>query len=163
MDFYTPLFSKVVDSSLWDEPDYVIKVFLTMIAKKDRDQVCRGTAYNIAKWSRKTEQEVVNALKILSEPDTKRLEPQPYDGRRVERVDDGWLILNGKYYQDLMGTVNRRAKKAMYEKNRRERKKKFGGSTLLPGEMATVAAESNGASVETTDAMTTGALPERLQ
>lgn len=121
MDFYTPLFSKVVDSSLWDEPDYVIKVFLTMIAKKDRDQVCRGNAYNIAQWSRKTEKEVLDAFVILAEPDTRRLEPQPHDGRRIERVEGGWMILNGKFYQDLMAVVNRRAKKATYEKNRRER------------------------------------------
>lgn len=130
MDFYTPLFSKVVDSSLWDEPDYVIKVFLTMIAKKDRDQVCRGNAYNVAQWSRKTEKEVLAAFKILSEPDRKRIEPQPFDGRRIEKVVDGWLILNGKFYQDLMGTVNRRAQKARYEKNRRERKKD--GDSKIP-------------------------------
>jgi hypothetical protein len=123
MDFYTPLFSKIVDSSLWSEPDYVIKIFLTMIAKKDRDQICRGNAYNISMWARKTEAETVEALKILAAPDKRRLEPQPFDGRRIEKVEDGWLILNGKYYQDLMGKVNRRAKKAKYEKDRRARKK----------------------------------------
>jgi hypothetical protein len=122
MDFYTPIFSKIVDSSLWDEPDYVVKVFLTMLAKKDRDFIVRGNAYNISCWSRKTEAETLDALKILSAPDKRRLEPQPFEGRRIERVEDGWLILNGKYYQDLMGTINRRAKKAMYEKKRRIRK-----------------------------------------
>ncbi len=143
MDFYTPLFSKVVDSSLWDEPDYVIKVFLTMIAKKDRDQVCRGTAYNIAQWSRKTEKEVLAAFKILAAPDTRRLEPQPHDGRRIERVEDGWLILNGKFYQDLMGTINRRAQKATYEKRRRERLSgKVPASHDKPASAAFKAAES---------------------
>ena len=123
MDFYTPIFSKIVDSSLWSEPDFVVKVYLTLLAKKDRDQIVRGTAYNIGTWARKTEQEALEALKILSSPDTRRLEPQPHDGRRIERVADGWLILNGKHYQDLMGQVNRRAKKAQYEKNRRDRLK----------------------------------------
>ena len=134
MDFYTPIFSKIVDSSLWSEPDFVVKIYLTMLAKKDRDQVVRGTAYNIASWAKKTEQEVLTALKILSSPDKRRLEPQPHEGRRIERVEDGWLILNGKYYQDLMGQVNRRAKKAQYEKNRRERLK----SKPLPGEVKAV-------------------------
>ena len=123
MDFYTPLFSKVVDSSLWDEPDFVVKVFLTMIAKKDRDQVVRGNAYNIAKWSRKSEAEVLDALKILAAPDTRRLEPQAHEGRRIERTEDGWKILNGRYYQDLMGDVNRRAYKAQHEKKRRAKAK----------------------------------------
>lgn len=124
MDFYTPLFSKIVDSSIWDEPDFVVKVYLTMLAKKDRDQIVRGTAYHISRWARKTEAETLEALKILASPDTKRLEPQPHQGRRIERVEDGWLILNGKYYQDLMASVNRRAYKANKEKERREREKK---------------------------------------
>jgi hypothetical protein len=123
MDFYTPIFSKIVDSSLWSEPDYVVKVFLTMLAKKDRDQIVRGSAYNIAQWAKKTEAEVLDALKILAAPDTRRLEPQPHEGRRIEHVPEGWLLLNGLYYQDLMQAVNRRAYKAEKEKERRERKK----------------------------------------
>ncbi len=79
-----------------------------MLAKKDRDNVCRGSAFNIASWSKKTEAEVLEALKVLASPDTKRLEPQPFDGRRIEKVDDGWLILNGETYQKLMKDANRR-------------------------------------------------------
>jgi hypothetical protein len=133
MDFYTPLFSKVVDSSLWDEPDFVVKVFLTMLAKKDRDQVVRGTAYNIAQWSKKSEAEVLKALVVLAAPDTKRLEPQPHGGRRIERAPDGWLILNGLFYQDLMGTINRRANKAKYERDRRLRIKIAGDTGAVSG------------------------------
>ena len=142
MDFYTPIFSKIVDSSLWSEPDFVVKVYITMLAKKDRDQVVRGNAFNISSWAKKTEAEVLEALKILSSPDTRRLEPQPHEGRRIEKVEDGWLILNGKYYQDLMGQVNRRAKKAQYEKNRRERMK--GKDKPLPGEEKAVRAFGDG-------------------
>jgi hypothetical protein len=126
MDFYTPIFSKIVDSSLWSEPDYVVKVFLTLLAKKDRDQIVRGSAYNIACWAKKTEAEVMDALKLLAAPDTRRIEPQPHEGRRIERTPEGWLILNGLYYQNLMSTVNRRAYKAGKEKERRERKKLAG-------------------------------------
>lgn len=126
MDFYTPVFARIVDSSLWSEPDYVVKVFLTLLAKKDRDQVVRGSAYNIACWAKKTEAEVLDALKILAAPDGRRIEPQPHEGRRIERVEDGWLILNGLYYQNLMSTVNRRAYKAEKERERRQRKRLVG-------------------------------------
>ena len=141
MDFYAPLFSKIVDSSLWSEPDYVVKVFLTMIAKKDRDQVCRGNAYNIGQWARKSEKEVLDALRILSSPDTKRLEKQPHEGRRIAKVDDGWLILNGKYYEAQMQIINRRAYKASKEKEYRKRSKK---DQPLPGEAAGVKAHGDG-------------------
>lgn len=108
MNTWTPLWSKIVDSSLWEEQDFVVKVFITMMAKKDADDICRGSAYNIANWSRKTEAETLEALKILSSPDTKRLEPQPYEGRRIEKVEDGYLILNSKYYKEMMSKMYRR-------------------------------------------------------
>ncbi len=82
MSYYVPIFSKIVDSSLWTEPDFVVKVFITMLAKTDRDNICRGNAFNIAQWSKKTEAEVIEALKILASPDTRRLEPQEFEGRR---------------------------------------------------------------------------------
>lgn len=108
MNHYVPLFSKIVDSSLWSEPDTVIKVFLSMLAKKDKDDVVRGSAFAISQWARKSEVEVIEALKVLSSPDTKRIEPQPFDGRRIEKVKEGWLVLNGAYYQREMQKVNRR-------------------------------------------------------
>ena len=126
MEFYTPISSRIVDSSLWDEDDYVIKIFLTMAVKKDRDHVVRGSAYNIAMWSKKKEEEVIRALEILSSPDSKRLEPQPFEGRRIEKVEDGWLILNGQYYQDMMGIINRRAYKARKQWEYRRKKRVAG-------------------------------------
>ena len=112
MTGYTPIFSKIVDSSLWEEPDCVVKVFLTMLAKKDGDNVVRGNAFNISRWAKKTEAETLEALKVLSSPDTRRIEPQPFEGRRIEKVDEGWRLLNGEFYQNLMRDINRRAYKA---------------------------------------------------
>lgn len=124
MTGYTPIFSKIVDSSLWCEPDLVVKVFLTMLAKKDADNVVRGSAFNISQWAKKTELEVLDALKILASPDTRRLEPQLYEGRRIEKVEDGWLLLNGEMYQQLMMKINRRAYKTAHEAARREKEAK---------------------------------------
>lgn len=106
--YYVPLFSKIVDSSLWDEPDYVVKIFITILVKKDKDDIVRASAYNISRWARKTEAEVLEALKILSSPDSRRLEPQLFEGRRIERVEGGWKILNAEHYQREMRAANRR-------------------------------------------------------
>ena len=124
MDTFAPIFSKIVDSSLWDEPDHVVKVFLTMLAKKDFDHVVRGNAYNISKWSRKSEKEVLDALKILSSPDKKRLEPQVHEGRRIKKVPDGWLVLNGANYRKLAQDVSERVRKARWAAAKRDRDKK---------------------------------------
>lgn len=122
MNTWAPLFSKIVDSSLWMEPDLVVKVFITMLAKKDADQVVRGSAFNIACWAKKTEKEVLEALKVLSSPDKKRLEPQPFEGRRIQKVQDGWEILNGRFYEDLMRSINRREYKANKQAEYRAKK-----------------------------------------
>lgn len=98
----------------------VVKVFITMLAKQDRDHVVRANAYNIARWALKTEEEVLSALKVLSRPDRKRKEPQPHDGRRIQRVEDGWLLLNGEKYQRMMMDMFRRAKKADWARRNRE-------------------------------------------
>jgi hypothetical protein len=123
MNLWSPIFSKIVDSSLWREDDIVVKVFLTMLAKKDSDHVVRATAFMIGEWAKKTERQALDALKVLSEPDTKRLEPQPYDGRRVEKNEEGWLVLNGQYYEDLMRKTNIRAYKTGWQRNKRAEQK----------------------------------------
>lgn len=137
MNTWTPLFSKLVDSSVWTEPDYVCKVFITMLALKDADQVVRYNAFALGRkcWPNdgKAEARVLDALKILSSPDKKRLEPQPHEGRRIRKVDDGWLLLNGQWYEDMMRSINRKAYKAAKQREYREKKKGV-GSQPLPGE-----------------------------
>lgn len=114
MNLWVPVFNKIVDSSIWREPDHVRIVWIAMLALKDRDQVVRFTAYALGTkcWPKEDETEAekkaLDALRILSEPDTRRLEPQPYEGRRIQKVEDGWMILNGKVYEDLMRKENRR-------------------------------------------------------
>lgn len=123
MNTFAPIFACIVDSSLWLEPDFVVKVFITMLAKKDSDFVVRGSAFNIASWAKKDEREVLEALKVLSSPDTKRIEPQPFEGRRIKRVEDGWLILNGALYRDLMVKENERARKRRWAAEKRAQEK----------------------------------------
>lgn len=155
MDYYTPLFSKIVESSLWDEPDFVVKVFLTMLAVKDKDWVVRRNAYNLAFLSRKSEEEVIKALDVLESPDTRRKEAQEHEGRRIKKVDGGWLIINGPYYQKVMQDINGRLRNA-------ERQKRYRNNHLT-GEDATVRAEDSGATPEQVDRMKTSFLPEKCQ
>lgn len=118
----------IVDSSIWSEPDYVCKIFVTMLALKDADDVCRYNAYQLAQRSHKTEQEVLDALKILASPDSRRIEPQEHDGKRIKAVPDGWLILNGQKYREMVSIQMKRARwrraKAEARKKAEEEKKK---------------------------------------
>jgi hypothetical protein len=131
MDNWAPLWSSIVDSSLWEEPDYVVKVFLTMLALKDSDHIYRGTAFRLSKRSNKPELEVLDALKILSMPDARRKEHQEFDGRRIKAVEDGWLILNGDKYRQKVRSEMTRMRNLRAQQAFRDRKK---NGTPLPGE-----------------------------
>lgn len=145
MNTWTPLWNGIIESSLWDETDLVVKVFLTMMARKDADHIYRGSAYALGQQSRKSEMEVLDALKILAAPDTKRIEPQPHEGRRIKAVEEGWLILNGQAYREKVSVEMKRARNRRAQAAHRERLKH---RKPLPGEEAYLAAERNGASAE---------------
>jgi hypothetical protein len=135
MRTFAPLWSGIVDSSIWDEPDYVVKVFLTMMALKDADQICRLNTYQLATRARKSELEVIDALRILSSPDTRRIGEQEFEGRRVQAVEEGFLLLNGVKYTKMMSEEMARRRNARAQAAYRERqRKKFNKSGPLPGE-----------------------------
>lgn len=153
MRHWTPLWSMIVDSSLWSEPDYVCKVFVTMLALKDSDDVCRYNAYQLAQRSHKKEDEVLDALKILASPDKRRIETQEHEGRRIKAVVDGWLILNGAKYREMVQVEMRRARwRRGKEEQRRKAKEAFKGSHKAAGYAAYEKMIENGASQEALDA-----------
>lgn len=156
MNHWAPLWSMIVDSSLWDESDLVVKVFMTMLALKDSDHIVRRNAYQLAKDARKTEIEVLEALKILAAPDTKRVEKQQFDGRRIQAVEEGWLILNGEKYRALLSKEMQRARNRRAQANYRARI----NSQPLKGELEYVKASNNGAGRAALDRITTKHLPD---
>jgi hypothetical protein len=120
---WAPLWSGIVDSSIWDEDDQTVKVFLTMLALKDSDHVYRGDAYKLSRQSRKTEVEVLEALKVLASPDSRKISQQPFEGRRIRAVEDGWLILNGEKYKTLVRKEMQRMRNARAQANWRAKQK----------------------------------------
>ena len=137
MNTWAPLWSGIVDSSIWGEPDTVCKVFLTMLALKDMDHIVRLNAYQLAQRSRKSEVEVLDALKILSSPDSNRVEKQPFDGRRIQAVEDGWLILNGEKYRAMVRREMVKQKNIRAQRAWRSRQAKLKESPRLIQDPAT--------------------------
>lgn len=133
MNRFAPLFSQIVDSSLWEEKLSVRIVFLTMLAKKDCDHVVRGTLYNLHRWANVSQEEVMEAIKVLESPDERRrLEKQEFEGRRIEKVEGGWKILNGAKYEREMQRIAEQVRKAKWAREHRAMK----AGTPLPGERA---------------------------
>jgi hypothetical protein len=123
---YTPLFD-LTDSSIWEEPYHVRILWITMMARKKSDHVVYADEYKLRKWSNLNSiEEVVDALRVLAAPDGRRPN-QPHEGRRIEKVDGGWFLLNGEKYQEMMRKINERARKARWAREKRRRV----SSTLL--------------------------------
>jgi hypothetical protein len=133
MNTFTPIFAEITDSSIWEEPYHVRLLWLTMLARRQADHVVYADAYKLKKWANITMEETEDALRILSQPDERR-KGQEHEGRRIQKVEGGWLILNGQKYQDLMRMISERVRKARWARENR-------GKTLphgkpLPGETA---------------------------
>jgi len=141
---WTPIWSDIVWSSLWDEEDAVMKVFLTMLALKDADDVYRGSAYQLGQQSRKGEGVVLEAWKVLSSPDSKRKEEQEHEGRRIQAHPEGWLILNAPKYRQKMREEAARARNRRAQAAWRARKKTPPGAV----EQAVAKLEREGKEVE---------------
>lgn len=156
---WAPLWSGIVDSSIWCEPDHVRIVFVTMLALKDADHIYRGSAFQLSRRANKSETEVLDALRILASPDTRRQENQEFEGRRIEAVEEGWLILNGEKYRQLVSIEMKRARNRRSQAAFRQRQKSAPPSRPLPGERRYVNAQTE----QERDAIAAEGLPEQNQ
>jgi hypothetical protein len=165
---YCPIFESLIDSSLWGEEYPVRLTFIALLALKGMDDIVRFNAYNIAQRARMEEGEVLKALKVLSSPDKKRIEPQPYEGRRIEAVEGGWLVLNGAYYRNQVKRINILASKAQWARKNRAKSKtmrkngKPDGNGSVPGYAAWKRTDELGDQAKA-DSIVTESLPPQCQ
>lgn len=98
---YNKLFGSILDSSIWLESHTTRIVFLTFLAAMDGDGFAKFSAIgNLAARARVTKEEAEEAVKILEAPDPDSAS-QDHDGRRVERVPGGWMVLNAAKYREI--------------------------------------------------------------
>jgi len=98
---YNKIFRKILDSSIWLEPDSTRIVWLTLIAEMDEDGFCAfACPQNVANRAIVALDKAEQALKTLESPDPNSADPE-LEGRRIERVPGGWLVLNASKYRAL--------------------------------------------------------------
>jgi hypothetical protein len=99
---YSKLFAQILDSSIWLAPDPHRIVWITLLAAMDRHGVARfAAAENLSTRARVPLRETRRAIKAFESPDPFGLD-QEYEGRRIERIDGGWLILNSEKYRNMV-------------------------------------------------------------
>lgn len=137
---YTKLFSSIIGSTIWREPDHVRLVWITMLALKDRHHIVEASVPGLADFARVSVEACLAALEILKGPDP-HSRTKDHDGRRIEDVDGGWRVLNGEKYREKMNSDERREANRIYQQRHRRRKTPQPGQGLVdrgadPGETA---------------------------
>lgn len=90
---YTKLFSSIVASTIWREPDHVRLVWITMLAISDGCGQVHASVPGLADLARVSIEHCEDALSRLSAPD-EYSRTKDHEGRRIEPIDGGWLVLN---------------------------------------------------------------------
>lgn len=102
---YNKLFTKILDSSIWLESAPTRLVWLTMIAAMDEDGFAQFASIgNLSHRARVSAKDAEAAIACLEGPDPNSSDPEN-EGRRIERVPGGWMILNSAKYRDLVRRV----------------------------------------------------------
>jgi hypothetical protein len=119
-DSFALLFSSLLDSSVWiGQPHHVVRVWIAMILLKDEQGIVSQTVRGLARRACVTEVEALEALKVLQEPDADSRNPEN-EGRRIEAVRGGWLLLNHKPYRSRQALELERARKRDDARKRRD-------------------------------------------
>src|SRR6266496_1345611 len=98
---YTKLFEKILDSSIWLEPDSTLRLWITLLASMNEDGFCAfACEENLGRRARLKPSLLRRALETLSSPDPRSADSE-HEGRRIEKVPGGWMVLNAKKYAAL--------------------------------------------------------------
>jgi hypothetical protein len=102
---YTKLFTQILDSSIWLAPDRHRIVWITLIAAMDRNGIAKfAHVKNLAARARVSVKATQDAIDAFMSPDPLGLE-QEYEGRRIERCDGGWFVLNAEKYRNMVSSA----------------------------------------------------------
>lgn len=99
---YNKIFTKILDSSIWLETDSTRIVWLTLIAAMDETGFTQfASPANLAHRARVTLEAAEAAISLLEGPDHNSSDPE-HEGRRIERVPGGWMVLNSAKYREMV-------------------------------------------------------------
>lgn len=156
---YNKIFTKILDSSIWLEPTPTRMIWFVFLASMDEDGFCQfASPANLAYRARLTPEETAAALETLEAPDPNSSDPD-HDGRRIERVPGGWIVLNATKYRTLV--TREVAKEKNRERVKRHRQKKGCNGGVMPANESVTQSEAlaeagSGAETKTKESKATG-------
>lgn len=138
---YVKLFQKILDSTIWLEDHATRIVWITLLAMCDENGLVDAPMPAIANRARVRVEECEAAMMKFQQPDPYSRTPDN-DGRRIEKAEVGWLILNHRKYREMMSLEHRREYKKLKAQEYREQARQMDkGKTIRERIKSKVAAE----------------------
>lgn len=98
MNGFTKLDSGIVDSSIWSEDSDTRVVWITLLAKADKNGLVNIAPSALARVANVPLPVCLKALERFQQPDPESRTPSN-EGRRLAKTEEGWLILNYATYR----------------------------------------------------------------
>lgn len=144
---FVKLYGTILDSSIWGEPHATVRLWITMLAMADQNGAVNASVGGLARRANLTREECDAALTTLLSPDPDSKSPE-HEGRRIEAIEGGWLVLNHRAYRDLR--TDKQIEVA--ERQRRFRERHANDAALLVTDVTREAEAYTEAEEETTKA-----------
>lgn len=119
---FTKLFSSITESTIWVESANVRLVWITMLAMADSKGRVWASVPGLANRARVPVEDVEEALGKFLGPDKYSRTPDN-EGRRIEKIDGGWRLLNHAKYREIRDTEAVKESKRNYINNRRAKER----------------------------------------
>lgn len=114
--------STLLGSTIWREDPATKVTWITMLAMSDRDGLVEASVPGLAHLAGVTLEEAERALAKFLAPDPYSRTPDN-EGRRLEKVDGGWLLINYDKYRAKQSPEEVAEKHAARQVRYRQRKK----------------------------------------
>lgn len=138
---YTKLSHSILTSTIWVEDDPTRIAWVTLLALANRHGEVSGSVPGLASVARIPVERCREAIEkfLAPDPDSRT---QDDAGRRIERIDGGWQILNYAKYRDLASDEDRKRQAAVRQQRARDRRKR-NGVTLASRQKTQAEAEAD--------------------
>lgn len=121
---YTKLFSSIIASTIWREEKETKIVWITLLAMANAVGRVDASVPGLADLARVSVDECANAIEVLCSPDSWSRSKQ-FEGRRLEAVDGGWVILNYQKYRENRDSEIRRDQNRIAQAKWRDKNKQI--------------------------------------
>jgi hypothetical protein len=120
---YAKLFSELVTSTIWCEDDQTRIVWITMLSQADKNGEVMASVPGLARLANVPVDATRKAIQILLSPDPDSRTPDD-EGRRIQPIDGGWILLNYQKYREKASSSDRAEKARIRQQRWREKQER---------------------------------------